>query len=295
MDIRRLNYLHLLYLRTVIREGSVRQAAETLNVTPQTISGQLRQLERELGIRLLQRRGRGVGPTEDGRLVMGYADRIFRLGEELLEQLGSGPGMPNFRIGINALLPRLIVRRVLHPLLETQPAPRLVCREGGHESLLRELAARRIDAVLSSDRAPAGLTPPVSATELMASPLAAFARGELARAHRPGFPGSLDGAPLLLPSPGGAARSILDDWFASRDISPRIIGEFDDAALREVFGEDGAGIFFAPAMIREDICRRHDIECIGELPDLTARVFLLTPATGAEHPAIAPLLGSIAP
>ncbi|MCC5863127.1 MAG: LysR family transcriptional regulator, partial [Gammaproteobacteria bacterium] len=74
MDIRRLNYLHLLYLRTVIREGSVRQAAETLNVTPQTISGQLRQLERELGIRLLQRRGPRLRPPEDGRPVMGYAD-----------------------------------------------------------------------------------------------------------------------------------------------------------------------------------------------------------------------------
>lgn len=292
MDIRRLNYLHLLYLRTVIREGSIRQAAETLHVTPQTISGQLRQLEAELGVRLLQRHGRGVGPTAQGRVVMGYADRIFRLGEELLDHLGRGPGMPDFRVGINALLPRLLVRRVLHPVLATRPAPRLICREGGHEALLRELTARRIDAVLSSERAPAGLSPPVHARELLASPLAAFARGDLAASRRPSFPASLDDAPLLLPSPGGVARSMLDDWFAARDITPQIIGEFDDAALREVFGEAGAGIFLAPAMIREDICRRHGVECIGELPDLTARVFLLTPATGAEHPAVRPLLSS---
>jgi LysR family transcriptional regulator, transcriptional activator of nhaA len=127
MDPRRLNYLHLLYLRTVIREGSIRQAAEQLHVTPQTISGQLRLLERQLGVRLLQRRGRGVVPTEMGRRAMAYADEIFRLGDELLEEMGEGGGLPSLRVGVNALLPRLLVRRILAPVLEMSPPPRLVC------------------------------------------------------------------------------------------------------------------------------------------------------------------------
>jgi LysR family transcriptional activator of nhaA len=176
-----------------------------------------------------------------------------------------------------------------------QPAPRLVCLEGPRDALLRDLTARRLDAVLSPDRAPAGLKPPVMSRELMAGGLAAFATHELAQRHAPGFPASLDGAPLLLPSTRGEARAILDDWFASRGISPHIVGEFDDAALREAFGEQGVGIFFAPTMIEEDLCRRYNVERLGDLPDLTARIFLLTPATGTEHPAIATMLEALSP
>lgn len=288
MDVRQLNYLHLLYLRTVIREGSIRQAAEQLHVTPQTISGQLRVLEQQLGVKLLQRRGRGLVPTERGRQAMAYADEIFRLGEALIDRLvgGQSAELPSLRIGVNALLPRLLVRRVLAPVLAMTPAPRLVCLEGTRDTLLRDLTARRVDAVLSLDRAPAGLSPPAASRELMASSLAAFATRDLAARYTERFPASLHGAPLLLPSTRVEARAILDDWFAARGLTPHIVGEFDDAALREAFGEQGAGIFFAPAMIEADVCRRYEVERLGYLPDLTARVFVLTPATGGEHPAL---------
>ena len=288
MDPRRLNYLHLLYLRTVIREGSIRAAAEQLHVTPQTISGQLRRLEDALGVKLLQRRGRGVAPTEYGRLAMAYADEIFRLGDDLVSQLAENEsgGLPGLHIGINALLPRLLVRRVLAPVLDERPAPRLDCVEGARDTLLRELTARRLDAVLSAERAPAGLSTPVISRELIASPLAAFGTPEFARRLGDGFPGSLDGAPLLLPSTRVAARAMVDDWFASRGITPGIVGEFDDAALSEAFGEIGAGIFLAPAMLEDDIRERYRLEQLGRLEGLDARVFLLTAATGGEHPAI---------
>lgn len=288
MDPRRLNYLHLLYLRTVIREGSIRAAAETLHVTPQTISGQLRQLEATLGVKLLQRHGRGVAPTEHGRLAMAYADEIFRLGEDLVTHLAEGDGgaQRSLHVGINALLPRLLVRRVLAPVLDAEPAPRLDCVEGARDALLRELTARRLDAVLSAERAPAGLATPVTSRELIVSPLAAFGTRALARALRDGFPGSLDGAPLLLPSTRVAARAMLDDWFASRAITPGVVGEFDDAALSEAFGEIGAGIFLAPAMLEKDIRERYRLERVGLLDGLHARLFLLTAATSSEHPAI---------
>ena len=67
--MRHLNYNHLLYFWTVAREGSVAKAAESLNLTPQTISGQLKVLEDTIGEPLFQRVGRGLAITETGRVV----------------------------------------------------------------------------------------------------------------------------------------------------------------------------------------------------------------------------------
>jgi LysR family transcriptional regulator, transcriptional activator of nhaA len=72
-----LNYHHLLYFWTVVREGSISKAAEKLRLAQPTISAQIRQLEESLGERLFQRQGRTLVPTDVGRLVYRYADEIF--------------------------------------------------------------------------------------------------------------------------------------------------------------------------------------------------------------------------
>ena len=86
----RLNYRHLQYFAAVVQERGVRAAAAKLHLTPQTISAQLRQLEDALGAPLLARAGRGVEPTEAGRLALRYAEEIFALGDELAEVLRAG-------------------------------------------------------------------------------------------------------------------------------------------------------------------------------------------------------------
>src|SRR5918997_3097555 len=77
-----LNYHHLLYFYTVAREGSVARAAEVLHLTQPTVSTQVRLLERALGERLFERRGRGLALTDAGRLAYRYAEEIFALGRE---------------------------------------------------------------------------------------------------------------------------------------------------------------------------------------------------------------------
>jgi LysR family transcriptional activator of nhaA len=81
--VRHLNYNHLLYFWTVAREGSITKATQSLHLTPQTISGQLKLLEEAVGEPLFNRVGRGLAMTETGHLVYQYADEIFSLGAEL--------------------------------------------------------------------------------------------------------------------------------------------------------------------------------------------------------------------
>src|SRR5690348_4812282 len=85
--IRRLNYQHLLYFWSVVRTGSLTRACEELALSAPTVSSQLRTLEERLGEKLLAKSGRNLVPTEVGKLVYGYANQIFTLGQEMLDAL----------------------------------------------------------------------------------------------------------------------------------------------------------------------------------------------------------------
>ena len=136
--MRHLNYHHLLYFWTVAREGSITKATQSLHLTPQTISGQLKLLEEAVGEPLFNRVGRGLAMTETGRLVYQYADEIFSLGAELASRVKTGKVIAPavLTVGIVDSIPKLIASRILRPVLRADVSIRLVCTEGGLEGLL---------------------------------------------------------------------------------------------------------------------------------------------------------------
>ena len=78
-----LNYKQLHHFWTVARAGGIVRGAERSGLAPQTLSGQIATLETDLGVSLFKRQGRGLVLTETGRMVLDYAEEIFRLGTEL--------------------------------------------------------------------------------------------------------------------------------------------------------------------------------------------------------------------
>ena len=79
-----LNYHHLYYFWTVMREGSITKACVKLSLAQSTVSAHLSKLEESLGGKLFNRQGRAIEATDMGRLVSRYADEIFSLGRELM-------------------------------------------------------------------------------------------------------------------------------------------------------------------------------------------------------------------
>ena len=67
---------------------------------------------------------------------------------------------------------------------------------------------------------------------------------------------------------------------------PQIVGEFDDPALANVFGQDGAGIFVAPTVIEEEVERRYRVEVVGRVPELRQRFYVITVERRLKHPAV---------
>lgn len=287
-SVRHLNYNHLHYFWAVAREGSVVKAAKRLHVTPQTISGQLRLLEENIGHSLFDRVGRRLVLSETGHLVLEYADEIFAMGAELSQVLGGQRSVAHsvLSVGIVSSIPKLIAERIIAPTLETDDAIRLRCHEGSLEQLLGELALHKLDMVLSDQPMPRGFGLRAFNHRLGESGLGFFAQRRVARRYRNSFPASLDQAPMLLPSQHWALRRRLDAWFDAHGISPRVVGEFDDSALLKAFGEAGAGLFAAPEAIETEICKMYAMSVVGRTSEVTEQFYAISPERRIKHPSV---------
>ncbi|MFL5406602.1 MAG: LysR family transcriptional regulator [Myxococcales bacterium] len=281
-----LNYHHLLYFWTAVREGGIARAAEKLRLSHPTLSAQIRTLEESLGEKLFQRKGRSLEPTEMGRVVYGYADEIFGLGRELLDVVRGRPtGRPQkLRIGVVDALPKLVARELLAPARGAQV--RLVISEASPDELLTALAGHTLDLILSDGPVPQGSAVRAFGHLLGESGVTIFAAPRFASRYKRGFPQSLDGAPFLLPTQDTALRRSLDAWFEGLSVKPLIVAEVADNALLESLGEDGDGLFPSSTAVEEHVARRYGVEVVGRAPQVRSRFYAISAQRRVTHPAV---------
>lgn len=283
-----MNYNHLYYFWMVAREGGIARAAEELMLSQPTISVQLKELESALGHRLFERVGRGLQLTDAGRIAFNYANEIFSLGQEMNNALAHQPsGRPlKLAVGILDVIPKLIVRKILQPVEELELPVRLICREDKSERLLSDLAARRTDVVLSD--APIGTAVHMEGFNhlLGESGVSFFATRELAGRLKKGFPKSLNGLAMLLPTDHTQSRRSLNLWFDSKRIHPVVVGEFDDSSLMFWFGKSGAGVFPAPTIMETMVQGNFDVRLVGRATDVRERFYAISLEENPKHSAV---------
>lgn len=281
-----LNYKQLHYFWNVATAGGIRRAAERMHLTPQTLSGQIGELERDLGVKLFVRSGRRLEITEAGKLALARADEIFQIGNELTEMLKASPpeeALP-FRVGLADSVPKSIAFRLLAPAFELTTPIRLLCHRDRLENLFAELAIHKLELIIADQQLPSGLGVKAFNHPLGNCSMTFFGVQDLARRYRPDFPRSLEGAPMLMPT--GSARGALGGWFAEHGIHPRLVGEFDDTALLKTFGQAGLGLFPAPSVMKEEVRRVYDVEVVGEAKDVDVRYFAISAERRLKHPAV---------
>jgi len=284
-----LNYHHLLYFWTVVREGGVSRAADKLRLAQPTVSAQVKLLEEMVGDKLFERQGRRLVLTDVGRLVYRYADEIFGIGRELLETLRGRPsgGRPlPLTVGVSNAVPKLIVRRLLEPAMSGEQAIHLVCREDSTETLLGELAAHALDVVIADLPAPPHVRVKVFSHLLGESDTSFFAAGPLATKIRRRFPRSLNDAPVFLPTPHTALRRTIDQWLEAEDLHPRVVGEFDDSALMKAFGQAGHAAFPAPSAIEHEVVRQYRVHAVGRVKAVRERYYAISAERRLKHPGV---------
>lgn len=288
------NYHHLLYFRTVAREGSITRASKVLLLAQPTISGQIRALEETLGEKLFARQGRNLVLTEFGRIVYRYADEIFSLGQEMTDVLKGRPsGRPmRLAVGIADLLPKLVIYRILTPAVDLAEPVQLVCHEDKPEHLVTALQMHGLDLVITD--APISTAGRVKVYNhlLGSSSITVFGPPETAAKMRRRFPQSLDGAPMLLPLEDSLLRRSLDHWFSENNIRPKIVAEFQDSALLKTFGASGAGLFFAPTVVEKDVKNSYKVAVCGRIDEVQERFYAVSVERRFKNPAVNAILDS---
>lgn len=290
--MRSFSYHHLHYFWVVAKEGGMARAAARLGMAVQTVSAQVRELERDLGHALLKPAGRGLALTEAGQAALAQADAIFQLGEQLPTLVRDAASRPGLRlaVGISDGLPKLEVQRLLAPVLG-EPNLRLLCHEDEFDDLLGDLALHRLDVVLADRPAPQNPNLKVYSHRLGGSTIGWFAPPALAAAaaSHP-WPQALAELPLLLPTGHAALRPRLDAWFEKQDLAPRVVGEFEDSALLATFGAGGLGAFPAPDELAGELTARYGLVRLGASPGLEEQFYAIGTEKKVQHPLVQRLL-----
>src|SRR4051794_25680678 len=189
LDLRRLRLLRELHER-----GTIAAVADALRFTPSAVSQQLAALERETGVRLLERAGRGVRLTDAALVLVEHADALLDRAARAEADLAAAAGTVTGRLRIAAI--QSLSLRVALPargaLARDAPGLRCGLREGEPEHTLPALALGDVDLVLADEwqHQPWRLPGALQRHDLFRDPVRIVlpARHPVARRHRRAVP-----------------------------------------------------------------------------------------------------------
>ena len=287
-----INYKHLRYFWMVAKEGSIVKASKLLFLSPQTISGQLSQLEEKLGSQLFQRVGRNLQLTDAGKVVQDYANDIFSLGNELEEALHNGIKGRRIQLkaGIANAIPKSIAYHLLEPALYLDKPTHLICREDNLTKLLSELALYKLDIVISDRPLDSALSVKGFSHHLGECGITFFCTDDLLQNMQGEFPDCLDSMPLLLPGDSSSIKNKLIQWFEKNNVHPQIVAEFDDGALMKAFGQKGAGAFIVPTAIADEVEHSYHVKAFGKTQDVMESYYAISVERKIKHLGVAAIL-----
>lgn len=209
----------LRYADEVVRQGSIRRAAEVLNVTASALNRRIMDLEQELGAPLFERLPRGMRLTAAGELFIAFARRQLAASEHLQSQIEELKGMRRgtVRIAASQALAHDFLAEVMADFRQSYPLVSFDILIADHERAAQALASYEVDLVLVfSPPLLQGFRPlfllPQRLMALMAAdhPLAARKQVRLS---------DCIAYPLALPVPSIHGRQLLDRVAASHGIT----------------------------------------------------------------------------
>lgn len=283
-----LNYHHLLYFRVIANEGGIARAAEKLRLGQPTLSSQLKQLEDMIGKPLFERRNRKMVLTEAGKAALDYANEIFRLGDEMIEVLQDRTSQNQTHLQVGALdgVPKSVILSLVLEAYKVGPCTVSIL-EGKGDELFRELAAHRIDLVLSN------YPPPAEQKQMFSKsvaklPVAVYGAKQFQSLEK-SFPKSLDGKAFVLPTMHSRLRHDLEHYFKLQGIQVQAAAETQDTSLQRLLAANGIGLTALSEVAIEDI-RDKDLKRIGRLSGVHEEVWLISAQRKLENPIAAKLM-----
>ena len=266
------------------------RAAQRLNVSPSSLSVQLKALEEQLGQQLFERVGRSLQLTEAGRIALDYAGSVFKSGHELIETLsGLRPGRQLLRVGASATLSRNFQIAFLRPLISRIDVE-LIIHTGLFDDLLEALDAHKLDVVLANHPAPPDARSSFENTLIDEQRVSIVGR-KPPKPARLRFPQDLAHFPLVLPGRGNALRSAFDALVGRRGIRPIIAAEVDDMAMLRLMARESGHLALVPSIVVIDELRSGLLVERARLNELAEQFYAISQQRRYPNPLVSDLTG----
>jgi DNA-binding transcriptional LysR family regulator len=242
-----INFEQLRTFSLVLELGSFSAAAERLGVTQPAVSVQVKQLERRLGVRLIERVGRRVGPTPAGADLMAELPNVVTaLTNAISAATFHSAGVAGrVRLGTGGTGCLYLLPPVLHDLRARYPLLDIIVSTGNTESYVRRVEDNTVDVAL--------VTLPVASRALAVTPILRDEFVAICQRGSADWPsevtaGMLGALPLVKFVPGASARGIADDWLRRGGHVSAPVMEFDSVeAIKEMVAA-GLGVAILPKM-----------------------------------------------
>ncbi len=282
-------------LREVGRRGTIRAAAEALSITPSAVSQQLRILEVEAGVALLQPDGRRIRLTDAGQMLVRHADAITAaIGAAEADLAASRAEITGtLRIAAFPTAARAILPGVIAQLGQDHPRLTVTLRDLETAESLAALRLDEVDLALVDvyDEATWIVEPAIELLEVGSDPLYLAAPGEPAIGGRPTELASLAHAPWIMDTEGSNIRGAVVRACARAGFEPQVRAACRDYSVIIALVEAGLGVAILPGLALQDRQIRARITHLT--PPMTRRVLIAVKPGRRSHPAIAATLAAL--
>ncbi len=271
-----LNYHHLRYFWMIANEGSLTRAARRLNVSPSSLSIQLKTLEEQLGQALFERHGRSLQLTEAGRIALGYSDALFKLGDEFVSTLeGLRPdARQTLRVGAVSTLSRNFQIELLRPLFG-RPDVEVIVQSGTFVELLSRLRDHKLDIVLANQPAMQDQDEDWQSTLIAEQSVSLIGAPGLKR-RKFRFPQDLANIGVAAPNRGSGIRNAFDKLLESEDIRPAFVAEVDDMAMLRLIAREGFCLVLVPPVVVIDELANGSLKEHCTFPEIKEAFYAVT-------------------
>jgi len=240
---------------SAIDTGSITLAAKSLHLTQPAASQQLRDLERLLRVRLLDRAKGKIIPTQAGAAILQAARRMQSAADEILAtaaQYRDGD-VGRLRLGTGATACIYLLPSALARVKRRMPRLEVTVVTGDTADILDRVEAGAIDIAVVT--LPMRLSRAIVKTHFTMDPLLALLPANLAPQSATISPAQLAKLPLILYEAGGNTRAIVDNWFARAGVEPNPIIELGNVEAIKVLVASGLGASILPKVSLEETSR----------------------------------------
>ena len=289
LDVRRLRVLH-----AVSAYGSVTAAAAALGYSAPAVSQQLAALEREVGMTLTERAGRGVELTPAAHILVGHTDALLaRLDAAeadlaaLRDQIAGRVALAAFPSAAASLVPAAWAA-----LADSAPQVRLDLTEMEPEESLPAVLRNETDVAVAHeyDLLPRPLDPLFERRDLLDDPVVL--------AIPPDYPAdgpvplaTLAGQPFLAPRQGTSCAEMIQRACARAGFVPRVVARASDFQVLLSLVAAGAGVTLVPGLAARWLPPR--VRLVPPAEPVTRRVFAVSRRGGDRKPAVRVVLDAL--